>query len=222
MDNNFKELYSDKYFKDRFSGQDKKREESYTQEYTRILEYIDGGKVLDIGCGMGNFLHVFNENWDKYGIEISDFAAQEATKAGIKMINYGDYEEYFDLIIFRGVVQHLDTPLLNIQQAIKMLKPNAYMVFLATPNSNSIYYKLFGTLPMLDKSRNFMIPSDIMMEDSLTNLGMNVENISYPYIGTPYCNYFSDHLKFIGKCLGLKLKFSFWKNMMEIYARKKV
>ncbi len=220
MENDFQELYSSEYFENRFTGQDLKREISYTQEYSRILNYVQKGKVLDIGCGMGNFLHTFGSDWERYGIEISEYAAKKAEASGIKIIDYNEKEDFFDLIVFRGVLQHLDTPMLNIKQAMKMLKPNGYIVFLATPNSNSIYYKLFSTLPMLDSSRNFVIPSDIMMKDSLTNFGLKVNKIIYPYLGTPYCSVVSDHLKFLGKCIGVNYKFSFWKNMMEIYAQK--
>lgn len=221
MNNNFKELYDKNYFIDRFPGKDKKRECSYTQEYKRIKRYIQNGKVLDIGCGMGNFLNVFDEEWDKYGIEISDFATNEAKKNGIKIIDYSkEYKNFFDVIIFRGVIQHLDTPLYTLKQAISMLKSGGYLIFLATPNSNSIYYKFFGTLPMLDDKRNLLIPSDLMMKNILKNFGFEIKKIYYPYIGSPYASPVLDHLKFIANCFGFKYKFSFWKNMMEIYAQK--
>lgn len=219
--NNLKELYKDDYFEDRFNGVDKKREESYVQEYNRIIKYVQKGKVLDIGCGMGNFLNVFDDNWEKYGIEISEFAAKKAQDSGINIIDFEDFEKYFDLIIFRGVIQHLDTPFLNIQQAIKMLKPDGYIVFLATPNSNSLYYKFFNTLPMLDPERNFLIPSDITLEQILKNLNMNIQEIHYPYLQSPYSNPITDHFKFLMKCFGMNYKFAFWKNSMELYAKKK-
>lgn len=222
MDDNFKKLYGKEYFTDRFPGQNKKRELSYIQEYGRIKKYVRSGKALDIGCGMGNFLNTFEIGWEKYGIEISDFAANEAKRNGIKIIDYADgYENFFDLIIFRGVIQHLDTPLYTLKQAIAMLKPGGYIIFLATPNSNSLYYKLFGTLPMLDDKRNFLIPSDTMIKNILKNFGFDIKEVYYPYIDSPYASYILDHLKFIANCFGFHYKFSFWKNMMEIYAQKK-
>ena len=122
MNDNLKNLYTDDYFKNRFEGQDLKREKSYIQEYSNVTKYLAKGKVLDIGCGMGNFLEIFDSNFEKYGIEISEYAAIQATKKGIKIIDYEFTEDYFDLIIFRGVFQHLDTPLFSLQKALKMLK----------------------------------------------------------------------------------------------------
>jgi SAM-dependent methyltransferase len=221
MDNKYKDLYQAEYFEDRFVGRDIKREKSYQHEYQKILEYLAKGKVLDVGCGMGNFLEVFGDNWEKYGIEISDYAAKNAEQRGIRIIDY-DYEEsFFDLIVFRGVFQHLDSPLHDLQRALKLLKKGGYIVFLATPNTNSIYYKLFGNLPMLDPARNFVIPSDIILKQILENFGCEVQEIRYPYIGSPYASYLSDHLKFLGKCIGLNYKFAFWKNSMEVYAEKR-
>lgn len=220
MNDNLKNLYTDDYFKDRFEGQDLKREKSYLQEYSNITKYFTKGKVLDIGCGMGNFLQVFDSNFEKYGIEISEYAAIQATKKGIKIIDYDFTENYFDLIIFRGVFQHLDTPLFSLQKALKMLKKGGFMVFLATPNSNSLYYKFFNTLPMLDPKRNFLIPSDIMLKQILENLNCEIVEIKYPYLISPYANPLTDHLKFVAKCFGLNYKFAFWKSSMEIYAKK--
>lgn len=220
LNNEYKVLYGEEYFENRFTGQDVKRELSYRQEYQRIKKYVQSGRVLDIGCGMGNFLHIFDEKWEKYGIEISEYAAKKSEETGIKIVDYNCESEYFDLIIFRGVIQHLDTPLVALQEAVRMLRKGGYIVFLATPNSNSIYYKFFDTLPMLDPPRNFIIPSDIMLRQILINFGMQIKQIIYPYIGSPYAEPVKDHLKFLGKCLGMNYKFAFWKNSMEIYAQK--
>jgi cyclopropane fatty-acyl-phospholipid synthase-like methyltransferase len=218
--NDFKQLYESEYFKERFNGVDLKREKSYLQEYERITQFVTGGKVLDIGCGMGNFLEIFDKSFDKYGLEISEFAKKEAQKKGIKIIDYDFKKEFFDIIIFRGVFQHLDTPLYDLQRASELLKKNGLMIFLATPNSNSPYYKCFNTLPMLDSTRNFVIPSDTMLTQILKNFNFKIEKIVYPYIDSPYAQPFKDHGKFILNLFGFKYKFAFWKNMMEIYARK--
>lgn len=218
--NEFSRLYGADYFTDRFDGADPRREASYRQEIGRIQRYVRQGRVLDIGCGMGNFLAAFEGDWEKHGIEISDFAAEQARAAGIDIIGYGDRTDYFDLVLLRGVFQHLDTPLYDLKRALAMLRPGGYLVFLATPNTNSMYYKCFGTLPMLDPPRNFVLPSDRMLRQILENFGLTVEETVYPYLGSPYASPVRDHLKFLAKCLGFNTRFAFWRNMMEIYARK--
>ena len=101
-----------------------------------------------------------------------------------------------------------------------MLKPNGYMIFLATPNTNSIHYRLFKSLPALDPKRNFILPSDIMLKQILENFGLRVIEIRYPYRNTPYSNIFLDHLNFLLKIIGFDRNFAFWGNMMECYAKK--
>jgi len=210
------------YEKDYFSKRDSdnRRILSYQIEYEKILSYVKGGSVLDIGCGLGEFLELFGKDWNKYGIEISQYASSISERKNIKMIDFDFDFNSMDLIIFRGTIQHLDKPLWSIQKCINMLKPNGYIVFLATPNTNSIYYRLFKSLPALDPKRNFMLPSDKMLKQILENLGLSVIEIRYPYRNTPYSNLLLDHLNFLLKLIGFDRNFAFWGNMMECYAKK--
>lgn len=218
-----RELYQADYFDERFAGKDPLREASYNLEFDKLSQFISTGKVLDVGCGMGGFLERFsNSKWDKFGIEISEFAAQRARERGIKIVEFDTQETDFDLIIWRGVFQHLETPLKQLSQCIQRLKPGGFIVFLATPNANSIYYKLWNTLPMLDPKRNFVIPSDVMLEQILENYGLEIRLIDRPYLSSPYAKPIKDHLNFVLRLLGFNRKFAFWGNMMEIIAQKSV
>ena len=213
-----KKLYNEEYFDPRES--DIKRVLSYKQELQRVLNYIDSGNVLDVGCGKGEFLELFGKGWNKYGIEISDYASKVAGQRNIQIIDYNFHPNTMDLILFRGTLQHLDKPLWSIQKCLEMLKPDGYMIFLATPNINSIYYRFFKELPALDPKRNFMLPSDIMIKQILENLGLKVLQITYPYKESPYSNLIYDHINFFLKIIGFKRDFAFWGNMMECYAKK--
>ena len=94
------------------------------------------------------------------------------------------------------------------------------MVFLATPNTGSICYRLFQELPMLDPPRNYLLVSDRILSQILRNLGMNVIKMHFPYKETPYASPVRDIARFALRCLGVRTKFAFWKNVMECYARK--
>ena len=214
------ESYEENYFEARHAGQDLLRERSYEIEREKILQRVQSGDVLDVGCGMGNFLMTFNDDWNKYGIEISRFAAEKASSNGIKILEKIPQNEKFDLIIWRGVFQHLDCPLKTLDECIRALKPGGWISFLATPNSNSICYKLFNTLPMLDPKLNFVIPSDNQLKQILLNKGLENIEIQFPYLESPYSKPLQDHIKFILRLCGLKTKFPFWKNMMEVFAQK--
>ncbi|MFH0875122.1 MAG: class I SAM-dependent methyltransferase [archaeon] len=218
-----KELYEKEYFS--MYSNDPKRDRMYILERDRILKYKKKGKILDIGCGLGLFLKNFDDKkWDKYGVEISEYASGIARKNNIKLNKFEKAYDFpdnsFDVIVFRGTIQHLDTPFLVIKKCYDLLKKDGLIVFISTPNANSIYYKLFNTLPMLDPTRNFYIPSDITLRDTLQNFGFEVVEIRYPYLDTPYANPIKDHMYFVLSLIGFKKKFAFLGNMMECYGRK--
>ena len=217
-----KKLYEKEYFADEDLAKD--REDMYVQEFSRLKRYFDidnGGNVLDIGCGTGGFLSQFSAQWEKYGIEISDFARNTAQKKGIT-VNFELTDNFFDLIIFRGTLQHIPDPVSRIEECYYWLKQKGGLVFLATPNTNSTYYKLFNTLPMLGESYNFLLPSDIMLRQILTNFGFKIKGFEYPYKGTPYASPARDLFFFMLKLFRIKkdAKFAFYRNVMECYAAK--
>jgi len=218
-----KKRYDDQYFA--VYRNDNARKKMYQEEREQIESLKNGGRILDVGCGIGVFLEEFSASkWEKYGTDISDLAINEARSRGI---NVNDFENaydypssYFDVIVFRGSLQLIPTPFYVIEICSRLLSSGGYMIFLSTPNSNSPYYKRFKTLPFLTPHANFLIPSDVMMKNALKNFGLQVERIRYPYLGGPYAKPLRDHLFFLLSYFGVKKKFPFWRSVMEIYARK--
>jgi SAM-dependent methyltransferase len=215
-------LYGEAYFGDEALAKD--RDVMYVQEFHRLHKYFNldkGGNILDIGCGTGSFLSQFDAKWKKYGIEISDYAREIAQGRGI-ITDFELHDDFFDLIIFRGTIQHIPNPVSRIEDCYYWLKKGGGIVFLATPNTNCIYYKLFNTLPMLGGAYNFLLPSDIMLRQILTNFGFNVKGFEYPYADTPYAHPIKDTIFFMLKLLRIKksAKFPFYRNVMECYAEK--
>ena len=212
--------YPDSYFEGRLFT-DLKRIESFKQEFRFISKYINQGKVLDIGCSSGEFLETIDWRGLRYGMEVSDLAIREAMKRNISFDkDIFNSEDYFDLIIYRGTIQHIETPFLYLKESFDSLKKGGLVAFLATPNSRSIYYKIWNTLPFLAPSLNFYIPSDKQLINAMENFGYEHVDIEYPYLNSPYASFFSDHIKFILKLLGFKVTFPFWKSSMNIIFKK--
>jgi hypothetical protein len=162
--------------------------------------------------------------WDGpcYGMEIAKYAKTQARKNGVKFTkDIFNSKNYFDLITYRGTIQHIDTPFLYLKKSHAALKKNGKVAFLATPNSNSIYFKLWNTLPFLDiPTTNYYIPSDRWLINAMENIGFKLIEKRYPYIKSPYSNPLLDHIKFILKVMGINVKFPFWKNSMDLIFEK--
>jgi SAM-dependent methyltransferase len=215
--------YDQKYF-DAYRG-DAKRLLMYRAERDRIERLQPSGRILDVGCGLGLFLSEFSpRKWERHGVDVSPHAVDEARRRGLHVNDPERAYDYppstFDVIVFRGSLQLLPTPFATIETCIRLLAPGGYLVLLATPNSNSPYYRRFKTLPFLTPSGNFLIPSDLMMRYALQNFGLDVVDVRYPYLDTPYARPLHDHLFYLLSFVGIRRKFAFWRSSMEIYARK--
>lgn len=192
------------------------------QEHARLLEKtgLMTGTVLDVGCGLGEMLELFDDaSWRRYGIEVSEHAIDICRSKGIEF-DLPEAEGWCDLVIARGSLQHLDRPLDLLWHAYAWLRPGGWFVALATPNAGGPVYRLFQDLPALDAPRNFVVFSDRVLRQSLLNIGFEDVEFEYPYRGTPYALPVRDHLRFLARFIGVRRPFAFWRNMMECFARK--
>jgi len=215
-----KSLYTDIYFKDRYCN-NPLRLKQFQLDKKYILSNFVSGNICDVGCGTGEFYKISNLNAKIYGMEINDTAKLHAKK--IIDFNKNIYSEigYFDLVVFRGSIQHVDKPFSMMQAAHRSLKQGGKIIFLATPNSNSILYRIKQNLPMLDSRLNFYIPGKNDLCNALNNIGFNILNVELPYFNTPYRRLVYDHVLFIRNIFSNKFyKHAFWGSIMNITAIK--
>lgn len=220
------ELYPAGYFSDRLQN-DPLRIRAFLQDGDFMADYIQfDGRCLDVGCGTGEFLETIGWQGDRVGIEISRHAADEARRRGFQIVRSGEQLEAFDAIVYRGTLQHLDSPFRSLAKAFKSLRPGGYLFILATPNIESITYCLLKNLPALDASRNFYLPGHSNVVNICEGIGFVLTSSQFPYWASPYRKITSDHLKFVskfvGKCFGseVKVDFAFWGNMMNLVFRR--
>jgi len=98
------------------------------------------GRLLDVGCQKGEFLHVMKQRgWDVQGVE---FSSAPPNLFGVPIV-VGRLEDApfppgsFDLITLWAVLEHVHDPLIVLRHVRRLLKPTGRTLVLV-PNFNSI------------------------------------------------------------------------------------
>lgn len=211
-------LYDQAYFAGYYFD-DPKRTAMYKIEAARLGQRSEPGRILEIGCGVGGFLKTLDDRWQIYGYEPSAYARAIAGNCGIRVFYNLESvtSDSMDVVVFRGTLQHISRLLETMAQATRILRPGGLIVFLATPDADSLAYQLFGRLPALDPARNWIVLGHRALVNILKRLGYSEIEILYPYWGTPYARPLQDFVNF-GLSFFQYRKFAFPGNMMEVYA----
>ena len=192
----------------------KNREKQYLLDYNFIKKHIsiENKKILDFGCGAGEFLDFFVSN-NKYGIEIDINKNEILKKKNIIKIN--SIDQYFDIIIFRGTFQYIRNLNEVISSIKKYLNYDGYLIFLQIPNRNSPLFNLLKDNWMLTIKEEFLHYWSV---DSLKKIFPEFYEIvnEYPYKETPYYDK-NDINKLIKSYINnTKETFAFYDNMFSL------
>ncbi len=152
---NLSEVYSQDYFTGAHGGfgyadydRDKKPMISTFERYLqRIEKYALGhGKLLDIGAATGFFLSIAKRfGFEPYGVELSDYAAEEGRKKGLSIITgtLADVppDPLFDVITILDVIEHVADPRDEILRAHALLKSGGIYA-INTQDTGSLYARI--------------------------------------------------------------------------------
>jgi SAM-dependent methyltransferase len=128
------------------------QEQSLRYSFRRFLRHLhrrrlDGGSLLEVGCGYGFLLDEAKPYFDyRVGIDLS--AAVERAAGRAHRVYQGDLDvlpagERFDCIILVSVIEHVHHPVDYLRSLRERLRPGGKVV-VATPNVDSIFRQLLG------------------------------------------------------------------------------
>jgi len=137
--------------------------------FEKFLKYEYGktsGRMLDIGCGVGQHINYFNEKgFETYGFELSEAAVENSKSLYpnvAKNIKQGDFTEKvdyfnglkFDFIFSNQVLYYADRKQLEvaIEQINELLNPDGFVYF-TMMSTKSYYYKNSSKIPNSDLRR---------------------------------------------------------------------
>src|SRR5208337_2096892 len=116
-----------------------------------LIQYRQGGSLLDLGCSSGSFLEfIKGEPWKLYGIEMSADCAKVAGEKSGAQVFVGDIveapfpPESFDVITCFDVLEHLYEPRQVMARVKEWLKPGG-IFYVLVPNIDSAEARVFGS-----------------------------------------------------------------------------
>jgi len=142
--------YGEGYYAHWISDRQRKAREKLWERRVKVVRKIRGsGKLLDVGCGEGLFLHTAQKHgYEVSGIEISEYAAKYARdKFGLEVRNTsllesGFADNTFDIITLWHVLEHLPSPGKELEKARRLLKPGGCLIA-AVPNVDDLLGQAF-------------------------------------------------------------------------------
>lgn len=194
------------YFNKRLSEDQKtlfeKRKIMYKLDHDWITKFIDSGKILDVGSSGGQFLSLFDSTkWERLGVEIDEDAAQFAESEFDIPIKIGylpeiNFEEKFDLIVIRGVIEHFSDPISVLKKCTDILNPNGFLFITATPVGNSFAFDVYREKwHLFDPLAHIHFFSVDLLSKVLKKYDMSLIEQHYQYLETPYANPDDDFAK---------------------------
>ncbi len=146
------------YYAGEYYGPENKKFEAATERAVALFTWWRGrvlsrlvprvGRVLDVGCGRGNFLETMSaRGFDVYGTELSALSATRSRALFAGRVHIGQLAEasfadnYFDLAVIWHVLEHVYTPMEHLKELYRTLKSDGHVV-VAVPNFASWQAKL--------------------------------------------------------------------------------
>lgn len=150
-----------------------------------VLRYKRSGRLLDLGCGTGQFLAEMGRypGWKLAGVEPNAEAANFACQVLGLNVHLGDLfsaqfpDRHFDVVTMWDVLEHLYEPIAVLQEVGRVLKPDGVLI-LRTPSLDSWDAHVFGRYwAGLDAPRHLAVYSRHTAEELLARAGFTVRDL---------------------------------------------
>jgi 2-polyprenyl-3-methyl-5-hydroxy-6-metoxy-1,4-benzoquinol methylase len=131
---------------ERFDRLNQKRQGELLEE---IAQRVNGRRLLDVGCGEGQFVYTASQNgWDARGIDLAEPAIDLCRAHGLPCTRTDFFDasldrERFDLIIMSELIEHVPSPARFLSRAQELLAPRG-VLYMTTPNFASLTRRIVG------------------------------------------------------------------------------
>lgn len=191
-------LYDENYESATVSGEYNVDDHVSKHEYTSFEGYVrdhlpHGGKLLDVGCGVGMLLQRFadDEKYEFEGLEFSEYAAEKARAIGAT-VHAGDLtnaplpDSSYDALTCLYVLEHVPDPVGVLKAMHRLSKPGGYM-FCAVPNYR--YLRLRSDNPVVrfaSRGRATLHAAEHLQNFTDRTISQAVEKAGFDILTTHY------------------------------------
>lgn len=152
-----------------------------------IPQYVDRGRLLDIGCSWGGYLsQIKSFGWDVYGTEINKKAASYAMhKIGADKIQNVFFEDsiyednFFDAVNISMVLEHTYNPAFFLEKLNRITKSSA-QIMISVPNISGFEMRLYKTrCYALQVPQHLQHFNEYSLKELLYHKGFKIEKIVF-------------------------------------------
>jgi SAM-dependent methyltransferase len=129
-----------------------------------------GEKILEPGCGRGEFLHAYKKlGMESYGLDLSPRAGEFLQGIEVKQANLDNdpfpYEDnFFDVVYSKSLMEHLHHPDKFLKEVFRILKPGGKVLCLI-PDWESNYKIYFDDFTHVSPFTKISLNDILMMSD---------------------------------------------------------
>lgn len=124
----------------------------FARERRIFRRHCPRGRVLDVGCSTGGFLHSLNRlfpgDYDVLGMDVAGPVLDHAESMGVQVVREPFLEtsletSSFDAVTFWAVLEHLADPRASLTKAASLVKAGGHCIVLV-PNLGSLAIRILG------------------------------------------------------------------------------
>jgi SAM-dependent methyltransferase len=157
-----------------------------------IVRRVPGGRLLDVGCGLGLFLERMAAEFELYGMDLSDYAVATASQrlpdAHLAVGSLTDgigFDVTFDVVTAINIFEHLDDPAAGLDAVRARLRPGGLLVAHLPTIGNRVQARMYAGSYDRDPTHIYR-PSGAAFSRLAERHGFVTSTYSYaPFVGAP-------------------------------------